>query len=157
MRAKSCGIKPFDDLAEVLGARRIAGPPNHLHLVVEADDAAALGRGVGGLATRVARRINAALDRRGRVFADRYHAHELTSPTEVRRALGYVLENAFKHADVPRAAAERAHDPLSSAAVLAGSPHEAVSAPRSWLARVGWTRGRRASRPPRDALLTPQR
>lgn len=110
---------------------------NHLHLVVEADDATALARGAGGLATRIARRINRALGRRGRVFADRFHARELRTPTEVAHALGYVLENVFKHAGAPRRGGV---DPLSSAATLAGAPDAAVSPPQSWLARIGWTR-----------------
>ena len=65
---------------------------DHLHLIVEADDRATLARGVRGLAIRVARAVNRALDRRGAVCADRYHARALTSPRAVRHALIYVFD-----------------------------------------------------------------
>jgi len=32
------------------------------------------------------------------LFADRYHAHVLRTPSEVRNALAYVLHNIWKHA-----------------------------------------------------------
>jgi hypothetical protein len=35
----------------------------------------------------------------GRVFVDRYHAHALLTPREVRAALVYVLQNWAKHGD----------------------------------------------------------
>jgi len=60
---------------------------DHLHLIVEADDTRALGRGLRGLAIRVARAVNRALGRRGRVWGDRYHARALTTPREVRHCL----------------------------------------------------------------------
>src|SRR5439155_14173177 len=46
---------------------------------------------------RLARAINRAFGRRGKVFADRYHEHILKSPTEVRHAVEYVLHNRAKH------------------------------------------------------------
>lgn len=70
---------------------------DHLHLVAEAQDRRALSRGVQGLSVRVARAINRRLRRRGKVFADRYHARALTTPRSVRWALRYVLLNARKH------------------------------------------------------------
>jgi REP-associated tyrosine transposase len=71
---------------------------NHLHLIAEADDARALTRGLQGLCIRIAKRLNQHLTRRGKLFADRYHARALKTPTEVRHALRYVLQNAHKHA-----------------------------------------------------------
>ncbi len=44
---------------------------NHLHLLVEARDRAALSSGMRGLAIRLARTINRTLARRGSVWADR--------------------------------------------------------------------------------------
>jgi REP element-mobilizing transposase RayT len=58
---------------------------NHVHLLVEAEGAASLTRGMNGLEVRLARRINRALGRSGAFFADRYHARSLRTPTEVRR------------------------------------------------------------------------
>jgi putative transposase len=71
---------------------------NHLHLIAEADDQRALARGVQGLSIRVARAVNRELQRKGRLFADRYHARALKTPRAVRFALRYVLLNARKHA-----------------------------------------------------------
>jgi REP element-mobilizing transposase RayT len=70
---------------------------NHLHLIAEAEDARALSRGVQGLSVRIARAVNRRLQRRGRLFADRYHARALKTPRSVRLALRYVLLNARKH------------------------------------------------------------
>jgi REP element-mobilizing transposase RayT len=70
---------------------------NHLHLIAEAADRRSLSRGVQGLNVRVARAINRQLERKGRVFADRYHARALQTPRAVHFALRYVLLNARKH------------------------------------------------------------
>src|SRR5262245_4211498 len=56
---------------------------NHLHLVVEAEEARALSRAMQGLGVRIARGLNRELGRRGRVLADRYHARALETPREV--------------------------------------------------------------------------
>src|SRR6185436_3316942 len=46
---------------------------DHLHLLVEADGPTEFERGVRGLAIRVAKAVNRALGRAGRVWADRYY------------------------------------------------------------------------------------
>jgi len=71
---------------------------NHLHLIAEARDRQALSRGMQGLSVRLARAVNRTLGRRGRVFADRYHARALKTPRAAHFALRYVLLNARKHA-----------------------------------------------------------
>src|SRR5437879_4806944 len=53
-------------------------------------------------AIRVARAVNRALNRRGAVWTDRYHARALTSPRAVRNALVYVLMNRRKHREGER-------------------------------------------------------
>jgi REP element-mobilizing transposase RayT len=76
---------------------------NHMHLIVEADGAGALARGMQGFEISCARRLNAALTlrtgrkHRGQVFADRYHPVVLKSPRQVRNALCYVLNNWRRH------------------------------------------------------------
>jgi REP element-mobilizing transposase RayT len=70
---------------------------NHLHLLCEADDERALARGIKGLCVRIARALNRLWNRVGSVFGDRYHAHVLKTPREVRNALSYVLHNAARH------------------------------------------------------------
>jgi len=69
----------------------------HIHLIVEAEDRTALGRGMAGFKIRAARAINTALSRRGAVFADRYHAVPLRTPTQTRNAIAYVLTNRRHH------------------------------------------------------------
>src|SRR5215813_13163548 len=71
---------------------------NHIHLIVEAHDARALSCGLRALEIRIAHRINRLEERRGRLFADRYHAHDLKTPRETRHAIRYVLLNARRHA-----------------------------------------------------------
>ena len=108
---------------------------NHLHLIVEVEDSAALGRAMQGLAIRVARRLNALAARTGRVFADRYHAHVLRSRREAANALQYVARNYAHHAreNVSR----HFVDPCSSARWLGIAPpaDAPVARPRLWLLR----------------------
>ena len=108
---------------------------DHVHLVIEAKDGVSLSRGVQGLCVRIARGINRSLGRPGPVFADRYHAHVLKTPTEVRRAVKYVQENFARHeARVGRALEADYVDALSSRTLPAWEP-------RTWLLRIGWRRG----------------
>jgi REP element-mobilizing transposase RayT len=70
----------------------------HVHMLVEAEDRAALARGMQGFQISAARHINAALGdgvrrRRGKVFADRYHVEVITSPTRARHTLSYIMIN----------------------------------------------------------------
>jgi putative transposase len=107
---------------------------NHLRLVVEAEGSESLSRGMQGLCIRVAKALNRALARAGRVFADHYHSHLLKTPAEVVNAIRYVLENAAHHYG------QKWADSFSSAQA---AQRDAVSAPRGWLLRIGWSRGRK--------------
>ena len=115
---------------------------NHLHLLVEAQDQRALSRGMLGLSTRLARRVNKLWRRRGRLFADRYHARILRTPREVRVALVYVLQNARKHG----ALIARAADVYSSGPEFDGwrekgaESERLLERPRTWLLARGWRR-----------------
>ena len=120
---------------------------NHLHLICEAEDKRALSRGMQGLAIRMARRLNRLADRRGKLFADRYHARTLTSPREVRNALVYVLQNAAHHnanmaglLDVYSSAAyfDGWRERLTLPLIDDGPPP--VEPPRVWLLTTGWLR-----------------
>jgi REP element-mobilizing transposase RayT len=142
--------------AERLGMRLVhfSVQSNHLHLLVEAGDQSALGRGMKGLAVRIARAVNKKLGRKGALFADRYHAHALKSPREVRNALAYVLNNARKHG---RKAPARWIDHCSSGLLFDGwctgkfvsdegpgdlfvDDRPITAAPRTWLLTIGWRR-----------------
>jgi putative transposase len=104
-----------------------------------------------GLASGLARRVNRKLRRRGSLFGDRYHAHSLASPTEVRNAVVYVLKNYEKHAEaIPDRGTEPEDgvDPCSSARWFRGwaQPAEPPELPppvaeaRTWLLSTGWMR-----------------
>jgi REP element-mobilizing transposase RayT len=137
--------------------------PNHLHLIIEATSKTALARGMQGLASGLARRVNRKLRRRGSLFADRYHAHALASPTEVRNAIVYVLKNFEKHpVAIPDRGTEPEHgiDPCSSARWFSGWAESTppptqpppVVAPHTWLARTGWRRTGLVQRHERPAV-----
>ena len=124
---------------------------DHIHLLVEAKDPVALARAMQGLAIRMARGLNKVMGRSGTVLADRYRARSLRTPTEVRRAMVYVLNNARKHG---LAIGERPGpgwiDPYSSAAWFSdwASPPDAglrpervaVTPPETWLLQAGYVR-----------------
>jgi putative transposase len=131
---------------------------NHIHLLVEANDRRCLARGMKGFAVRVARHVNGLLASRGSVWSDRYHAHALKTPGEVRNALVYVLFNHKKHGR------PQAIDPRSSAQffdgwsdapkfpMARGSPYDRpVVVGETWLLSRGWKRvgGLRPSDGPR--------
>lgn len=125
---------------------------DHLHAIVEADGAKALGRGMKSLAARFAKAVNRGLGRSGPVLRDRDHVHVLRTVREMRNALAYVLNNARRHLaklgqTLPRVARI---DPASSGPWFQGwRPDVAlpdaigpppVARPTTWLADVGWRR-----------------
>ena len=103
---------------------------NHLHLIVEADGSAALTRGMQGLAIRLARALNAMMDRSGPVFGDHYHARLLRSPTQLVNSIRYVLGNARHHFG-------EATDRYASSALSRDRRAELLAEPRGWLLRDG--------------------
>ena len=132
---------------------------NHLHMIVEADDGPtgapetrkrnALRAGVSGFVIAFARRLNAMLKRKGKVWADRYHRHDLPNPHEVKTSLRYVVNNYRKHGHVTFG--RGAFDYFSSAQHFDGwseplfdyfaepEPWPEVK-PRTWLLALGWRR-----------------
>jgi hypothetical protein len=120
---------------------------NHAHLIVEAADAEALGRGMMSTASRLARAVNRVFSRKGRVLADRYHARVLKTPREVRNALAYVLLNGRRHAG-HKAKQAATLDPASSgrwfdgwaSKVGAARDAPAVARAHTWLIIKGWRR-----------------
>jgi REP element-mobilizing transposase RayT len=102
---------------------------SHLHLIVEAEGAPSLSKGMQGLCIRLARRLNKLCRRRGPVFVDRYHAHVLDSRSEVINAVRYVLDN-YRHHVRGWEYAHAEFDPCSSAAWGFGENAPRVS-PRS--------------------------
>ncbi|WP_145199864.1 hypothetical protein [Planctomycetes bacterium Poly30] len=82
--------------------------------------------------------------RQGSVFAERFHLEVITSPTQMRNVLKYVLRN-----DVHHGLGLGVLDPCSSAMSFGGfaerrgaSKVDCVSVEaQSWLLRTGWKRG----------------
>ena len=115
---------------------------DHVHLIVEAESEA-LERGMRGFTIRTAKGLNKnVLKRQGKVWEDRFHRHDLRTPTEVRNALVYVLGNGAKHGVVPRGQI----DPCSSGRYFTGwnSPIPdaegdiPVRPPQTWLLAKSW-------------------
>ncbi len=128
---------------------------NHVHLVVEADDRVVLSRRMQGFSIRLAKRINRDVmrRRRGTVLGQRYHARVLSTPSEVRHAIAYVL---FNHAHHVKTTERGLLDPYSSARLETHFGHEVripkwspgtgpppVSAPSLWVLRTGYRRAGR--------------
>jgi len=134
--------------AERFGARVVhySIQSNHVHLVCEAVDAQALRLAIQGLEIRMARALNRAHGRSGRVWADRYHVRILRTPTETRNCLVYVLGN-WRHHGGDRYPV-LSLDPRSSAPFFDGFREKLLPLPpgaecptaaaRTWLLRVGW-------------------
>ena len=135
---------------------------DHVHLLVEANDKVALASGMQGFQISAAKHLNAAISkersgppRRGTVFPDRYHPVVITSPTQARHALSYVINNWRKHQE-DRSATTRGWiiDWFSSASlfrdwqehggetVLLERPPNydplLVHLPKTWLLSAGW-------------------
>src|SRR5262249_21440558 len=96
--------------------------------------------------------------RRGSVFRDRYHAEIITSPTQARHALSYVMNNFRKHLEDQAApACSWKLDWFSSAVTFPGWAEYGDAAflwrgpesydplivyqPKTWLLRDGWKLG----------------
>ena len=117
--------------------------PNHLHLIVEAGSKQALAAGLRGLGVWIARRVNLQRGGRGRVLGDRYHAHVLKKPLEVRRAIVYVLQNHLHHQPsryiVDECSSARWFDGWARALPEPDTPSPVLPA-TTWLLRAGWRR-----------------
>ena len=128
---------------------------DHVHLMCEAKGAVALSKGMQGLCIRIAKRLNSLLQRKGTVFADRYHAQILKTPRQVRNALAYLLNNFRRHQQVLGDVPANLTDDRSSADWFDGfrnrpayaelDDEAPVAPPRTWLLRIGWRRHRRIS------------
>ena len=75
---------------------------DHVHLIVEAtgkeDAGDALRSGISGLVISFAKRLNKLLGRKGKVWGDRWHGHELATPSEVRNTLVSSRRSRGRHA-----------------------------------------------------------
>ena len=128
---------------------------NHMHFIAEADGRGALAHGLQRFKRVLAGALNQSLGRSGALFVERYHDRVLMSPTVVRNAVRYVLNNARHHAaEWGQRLDSTWFDPYSSAAWFTGwaAPLVAIShqqrallaqpspmaPPQTWLLRTGW-------------------
>jgi hypothetical protein len=123
---------------------------HHLHLIVEALCAQTLSAGVKGLSVRIAKRLNATLGRKGRVFVERYFARILRTPSQTKAAIAYVILNARRHDRQRGRVRNRGWvDPCSSGRFFDGwreveppggtlTDEAPCVAPRLWLLATGW-------------------
>ena len=112
---------------------------NHIHGLIEAENSVVLARKLGGFFAQLAKELNRHWKRRGAVFPDRFESRVLASPTEVRHALVYTLNNARKHGSWRG----RGPDHFSSGVEFDGwSDFSAQSSKlpkgKTWLLNVGW-------------------
>ena len=120
---------------------------DHAHLIVEAKDRHALGRGMKSLSMRMVWALRRAFGWRTGLLADRYHLRVLKSSREVRNAIRYVLLSVARHRRTPLdeldpASSGRWFDgwKRGSVGVERRPERRAVAAAHSWLLRVGWRR-----------------
>jgi REP element-mobilizing transposase RayT len=103
---------------------------DELHVICEPRDMVALARGIQGFASVAARRINASLERSGKVFADRYASRVLRAPADLRDVVSaergaWIAVAASRSASLRRAIASTA----ASAAARRGGRRAARAAP----------------------------
>jgi REP element-mobilizing transposase RayT len=124
---------------------------NHLHLICEGVDEVAVSRGVQRITSRVARALNKRWERRGRLFADRFHGEVIRTPKHMRNALRYVYLHVHRH----KAASGVVYvgtDPFTSTKWFDGWAHlrepppmptarDPVTRGKCWLLQEGWLKG----------------
>jgi REP element-mobilizing transposase RayT len=124
---------------------------DHVHFLVEAEDARALGCGMKAVGARIARAVRRVFGGRGPVVLERFHQRVVRTPREVRHALAYVLLNARKHAAALGLEVRKLSTAVDAASSGRWFTHwtrrlppaldaPPVAEPRSWLLRVGWLR-----------------
>jgi putative transposase len=106
-------IRAMRAVREDFGIVELSIQCTHIHLIVEAEGERSLSSAIRSFQTRVSKALNRHVLRRkrGKVWGDRYHRVDLTTPRHARHALAYVLQNGHHHG-VVRAGTK---DPLSSA------------------------------------------
>ena len=70
---------------------------DHIHMLVEAEDNVALGRGMQSFGICFSKGINKLKNASGQVYKSRYHLRILKTPSEVKNVINYILNNSVKH------------------------------------------------------------
>ncbi|MGZ3724098.1 MAG: transposase [Bdellovibrionales bacterium] len=129
---------------------------NHLHMIVEVKDNDSLTAGMKSLCGRLGKAIRKITGGSGSVFKGRFHLEVIKSPTQMKRALEYVLLNASKHFKLIEhiddfssgyafrewraLIGERFGDLIEDQLMKLPFKLTELSPAQSWLCRVGWMR-----------------
>ncbi len=105
---------------------------NHVHFIVEAEGTNELSSGMRGLMIRMARAINKVMNRKGRVFSDRYHIEIVKTLQHAHNTLRYVLRNYEHHSG------RKGLDPCAT-------ERAPVAAPQTWLLNQARTKAAAAA------------
>jgi len=128
---------------------------DHVHLLCEAADKVALGKGMQAFGISAAKQLNRVHERKGTVFPDHYHAEAIDSVRQACHTLSYVLNNWRKHRqDGGYSLFDGKIDPYSSGvwfdgwkertrpvAVPEGYEGPRVSAAQTWYLTIGYKLG----------------
>jgi REP element-mobilizing transposase RayT len=142
------------DRGEVFRIVHISVQGNHVHLLCEASDKVALGKGMQAFGISAAKHLNRVHARHGAVFPDHYHVDAIDAVARARHALSYVLNNWRKHKQDGRGLFDGRIDPFSSGllfegwkertqpvAIPEGFEAPRVSAAQTWLLTKGYKLG----------------
>jgi REP element-mobilizing transposase RayT len=70
---------------------------DHIHMLIEAQDALQLGHAMRAMSISLSKRISLRMKKNLRVLKERYHRRTLTTLAQVRHAKNYIAGNANKH------------------------------------------------------------
>jgi REP element-mobilizing transposase RayT len=142
------------DRAENFRIVHISVQGNHIHLLCEANDKVALGKGMQAFAISAAKHLNRVHAHKGTVFPDHYHVEAIDSVRQTCHELSYVLNNWRKHKQDGRGLYVGKVDPFSSGLLFEGwkertqpvsipEGYEAprVSAAQTWYLTKGYKLG----------------
>ena len=136
----------------------------HIHLIVEAEHATALSKGMQSFQISAAKRLNREVrvegmkQRTGTVFPDRFHEEIIKTPRQARHTLAYVMNNWRRHREDREPTTRKWNvDPFSTGVLFAGWKEREgaelmwnwrrsyqplfVYLPKTWLLREGWLKG----------------
>ena len=142
------------DRADVFRIVHFSVQGNHIHLLCEASDKLALGKGMQAFGISAAKQLNRVHERKGTVFPDHYHVDAIDSVRHACHELSYVLNNWRKHKQDGRGLFDGRIDPYSSGVLFAGWKERTlpvavpdgyqaprVSAAQTWYLTVGYKLG----------------
>lgn len=133
---------------------------NHIHMIAEANSNETLATGMRSFGSSFGKNLRKLSGGTGPVFDGRFHMRPLTTPSEMKNALAYVLQNFAKHEDLIhhydryssapyfknwKELFGHKRGPLLEDEESSPSLPKFLSSPKSWLASVGWMQAKTAA------------